>query len=91
MKIIFFVFILIIVTIYSFIQLNHPFCRQSIIHVNNYVICKTHGINKQKCKIKVNYCGENKYFYIVRFTKDGKKIEEHINKNVVSLITFPNK
>jgi len=83
-----FVFIFIVAGTYSFIKLSHPFCKQAIVSINNYAVCKTHGIEKEKCKIKANYCGEDKYFYIIRFTKDGKEIEEHINKDVVNLISF---
>ena len=85
----FFIFILIVAGAYSFIHLTHPFCKQAIIYVDSYAVCKIHGIDKEKCKIKVSYCGEDKYFHIIRFTKDGKEVEEHINKDVVSLISFP--
>ena len=81
--------LLIITFIIVLVSLNT--CKPAILYINSKAVCQTHGINKNKCKIKVNYCDENKYFHIIKFTKDGKEIEEYINKNAVELITFLDK
>jgi len=66
-------------------------CKQVVIYINSKALCQMHGINKNKCKIKADYCGEKDGFYRIKINKNGKTEEEYINKNAVDLITFKNK
>ena len=61
-------------------------CKPAIFYINSKALCQIYGINKNKCKIKVKYCGENRNFYYISINNNNK---EYINKNVVSLISFP--
>jgi len=63
-------------------------CKQAVIYVNSRTLCQIHGIDKDKCKIKADYCGEKDGFYHIKINKNGKIEEEYINKNAVELITF---
>ena len=76
--------LLVVILIINYIN----FCKPAVLYINSRAVCQTYGINKNKCKIKVNYCGEDESFYHIKINNNGKTEEEYINKNVVKLITF---
>jgi len=62
--------------------------KPAVFYINSKTICQTYGIDKDKCKIKTDYYGENKGFYKIKINKNGKTEEEYINKNAVELINL---
>jgi len=82
---------IIALVVIMFIINNVNTCSPAVLYINSKTVCQTHGIDKDKCKIKVNYCGEDKGFHHIKLNKNGRTEEEYINKNIVDLITFRNK
>ena len=82
-----YILLLIVIFFTLFINLYHP-CKKAIIYINSKAVCQTYGINKEKCEVQVNYCGEYKGFYEVEYKKNEKTQKDYINQNVVELIKF---
>ena len=74
-----------------FFEIYIKHCEPAFIYINSKALCQKYGINKDRCKIKAKYCGEDKGFYRIQINKNGKTKEEYINKNAVDLIIFKDK